>query len=170
MADELMSFPRTEAVLKQLAEEVRTAYIKNLVKDGHFTYFGSDRLVDTITTQVTVDGQSFTASLRMNKYWEYLEYGTGPERGRGQYWPPSSAIARWIEVKPVIPRPSTKTGRIPTPQQLVYYIKKKIHDEGTKGSGGFARAREEILPTYEERIREALTADIGDYLWMILLR
>ena len=163
MADELMSFPRTEEVMRQLAEEFRQEYIKNLVRDGRFTYFGTERLVDTITAKVTVDDKSFTASLNMNAYWESLEYGTGPERGRAQYWPPTQAIARWVQVKPAIPRPGDN-GRIPTPKQLTYFIKKKIHDEGTKGTHDFEKTQNEVLPRYYERIGTALSEDIGDYI------
>ena len=167
MAEELIELTRTTTVLQQLAEEVRLGYIKNFIRSGHNTYFGTDRLVDTITAQVTVDGKSFTASLRMNKYWEYLEEGTGPKRGRAQYWPPSDAIAKWIEVKPVIPRPDDN-GRIPTPKQLNYLIRRKIHDEGIRGTKDFAKARDGIVPQYYERIQEALTADIGDFLWKMI--
>ena len=52
MADELITFPETEAVLKELADVVMAEYKRQLVKDGHFTYFGRDRLVDTITAEV----------------------------------------------------------------------------------------------------------------------
>lgn len=158
-----MSFPRTEAVLKQLAEDVKAGYIDQLNKHGHPTRYGENRLSDTITTKVTIDGKSFTASLQMNRYWEYLEEGTGPARGRAQYWPPSSAIARWIEVKPVIPRPDGN-GRIPSPRQLTYLISRKIHDVGTKGTHGLKTARDAIIPLYIERIENALTEDVGDYI------
>ena len=149
--------------MEQLAEEFRQEYIKNLVRDGRFTYFGTERLVDTITTKVTVDGKSFTASLNMNAYWEYLEYGTGPERGRDRYWPNSSAIARWVEIKPVIPRPDGN-GRIPTPKQLTYLIGRKIYENGTKGTHDFEKTQDQVLPAYYERIGQALSEDIGDYI------
>ena len=168
MAEELLELSRTAEVLKQLAEEVRLEYIHNFVRSGHNTMYGRNRLVDTITVQVTVDEQSFTASLRMNKYWEYLEEGTGPARGRDKYWPPPSAIAKWIEIKPVIPRPDGN-GRIPTPKQLTYIISRKIHDKGTRGTKDFAKARDGIVPQYYERIQEALTADIGDFLWKMII-
>ena len=75
MADELLSFPATVAVLQQLAEDVKAGYIDQLKLNGHWTRDGKDRLIDTITTQVTVDGKTFTASLNMNHYWKYLEEG-----------------------------------------------------------------------------------------------
>lgn len=168
MAEELLELSRTTAVLKQLAEEVRLEYVKNFVRSGHNTMYGRDRLVDTISVQVTVDDKSFVASLRMNKYWEYLEEGTGPARGRDKYWPPPSAIAKWIEIKPVLPRPDG-AGRIPTVKQLTYLIGRKIHDKGIRGTHDLAKARDEIVPQYYDRITEALTADIGDYLWKVII-
>lgn len=167
MADELIEFKRTGEVLMRLAEEVRMGYIKNLVRSGHPTYFGTGRLTDTITANVTVDGHSFSATLRMNKYWEYLEEGTGPARGRDKYWPNSSAIAKWVEIKPVIPRPDSNK-KIPTPKQLTFLISRKIHDKGIKGTHDLERAKEEVIPHYYALIEEALTADIGDYLWKMI--
>jgi hypothetical protein len=69
MAEELISFPATIAVLQQLADEVKAGYIDQLNQNGHWTKDGKDRLKDTITTVVTVDGKSFSASLKMNYYW-----------------------------------------------------------------------------------------------------
>ena len=163
MAEELLTFENTEAVLQQLADEFMLKYKKQLVRDGHFTYFGRDRLVDTMTTKVTVDGHSFTASINLNKYWEYLEEGTGPARGRSKYWPRRDAIAQWVTVKPVIPRPDGN-GRIPTPKQLTFLISRKIHDEGIKGTHGFSKTRDEVIPQYYQRITDALTKDISQYL------
>ena len=68
MADELMSFPRTTEVLGHLADDVRAGYIDQLKKHGHPTKYGTDRLHETITTEVTVDGKTFQASLNMNHY------------------------------------------------------------------------------------------------------
>lgn len=163
MADELMSFPRTTEVLGHLADDVRAGYIAQLKKHGHPTKFGTDRLHETITTEVTVDGKTFQASLNMNHYWEYLEYGTGPGRGRDKYWPNKDAIAKWIEVKPVIPRPDGNK-RVPTPKQLTFLISRKIHDKGTEGTHGFQTSREEVLPQYFEKIEQALSEDIGDFV------
>ena len=165
MADELIEFNRTGEVLMRLAEEVRMGYIKNLVRSGHPTYFGTDRLSDTITANVTVDGHSFSATLRMNKYWEYLEEGTGPARGRDKYWPNSSAIAKWVEIKPVIPRPDSNK-KIPTPKQLTFLISRKIAEVGTPATNLLQTTKDNVIPLYEARIREALTEDASTYITM----
>lgn len=164
MADELFSFPATVAVLQQLAEDVKAGYIDQLKLNGHWTRDGKDRLIDTITTQVTVDGKTFTASLNMNHYWKYLEEGIAPAgKFNNPGWKSFPFILRWVEIKPVIPRPDSK-GRIPSPKSLAYLIVRKRNLVGDPGTHGFEKARDAILPTYYERIKEALTQDIGNYL------
>lgn len=157
MADELISFPRTIEVLGHLADDVKAGYIEQLNKHGRPTKYGTDRLSDTITAQVTVDEKTFTASLNMNYYWQYVEEGTRP------HWPPSSAILNWVEIKPVIPRPDGN-GRIPSPKQLAFLISRKIAKHGTEGSHDFQTTRDAILPMYYEKIEQALAEDIGDYV------
>ena len=159
--EELMSFPRTVEVLGHLADDVRAGYIDQLKKHGHPTRYGTDRLSDTITAEVTMDGRAFTASLNMNYYWKYLEEGTRP------HWPPSSAILNWVQIKPVIPRPDGN-GRIPTQKQLAFLISRKIAEHGTEGTHGFETAREAILPAYYEKIEQALAEDVGAYVKAVL--
>lgn len=159
--EELMSFPRTVEVLGHLADDVRAGYIDQLKKHGHPTKYGTDRLSDTITAEVTMDGRAFTASLNMNYYWKYLEEGTRP------HWPPSSAILNWVQIKPVIPRPDGN-GRIPTQKQLAFLISRKIAEHGTEGTHGFETAREAILPAYYEKIEQALAEDVGAYVKAVL--
>ena len=159
--EELMSFPRTVEVLGHLADDVRAGYIDQLKKHGHPTKYGTDRLSDTITAEVTMDGRAFTASLNMNYYWKYLEEGTRP------HWPPSSAILNWLQIKPVIPRPDGN-GRIPTQKQLAFLISRKIAEHGTEGTHGFETAREAILPAYYEKIEQALAEDVGAYVKAVL--
>ena len=156
-----MEFPRTIEVLGRLADDVRAGYIDQLKKHGHPTAYGKDRLSDTITTQVDVDGKKFTASLNMNHYWKYLEEGTRP------HWPPTSAIQKWVEIKPVIPRPDGN-GRIPTTKQLAFLISRKIAKHGTQGTHGLETTREAVLPMYYERIGQALSEDIGAYVKTVL--
>ena len=156
-----MEFPRTIEVLGRLADDVRAGYIDQLKKHGHPTRYGTDRLSDTITAQVEVDGKSFTASLNMNFYWKYLEGGTRP------HWPPSSAILNWVQIKPVIPRPDGN-GRIPTQKQLAFLISRKIAKHGTEGTHGFQATRDAILPMYYEKIEQALAEDVGAFVKTVL--
>jgi len=163
MADELLTFENTTAVLQELANDVMAGYKEKLIRDGHFTYYGKDRLVDTISTVVTVDGKSFQASLKMNYYWQFLEEGIQPlGKFKNPGWASFPFILKWVEIKPVIPKPDGK--RIPSPKSLAYLITRKRNDVGMEGSHGFEKTREAILPLYYKRIEEALTKDIGVYI------
>ena len=162
-----MEFPRTIEVLGRLADDVRAGYIDQLKKHGHPTRYGTDRLSDTITAEVTMDGKSFTASLNMNFYWKYLEEGTRP------HWPPPSAILNWVQIKPVIPRPPktikpSKQTLESLQKQTAFLISRKIAREGTEGTHGFETTREAILPMYYEKIEQALAEDVGAYVKAVL--
>lgn len=164
MADELISFENTIAVLRQLAEDVKAGYIEQLTRNDHVTRYGKDRLIDTITAQVTVGEKAFTASLKMNHYWKYLEEGIQPAGKFGNPgWKSFPFILQWVEIKPVIPRPDSN-GRIPKPKQLAYLITRKRNEVGDPGTHGFETTREAVLPMYYERIRDAFVKDIGNYL------
>lgn len=163
MADQLMDFPATAAVLQALANDVRAGYVDQLRKNGHYTTRGTEkRLIDSVQTVVTVDGRSFTVSLRLNDYWVFVEEDTRP------HWPPSEAIRRWVDIKPVLPRPDGN-GRIPTPEQLTFLIRRKIATFGTTGTHDLEKTKDAVIPTYLERIEAALAEDIGRYISQVLV-
>lgn len=155
---ELMDFSRTEAVLNELAEEIRRNYREHLMDEGHYTTLGSElRLVDSIEAKVTFNGQEFVGTLTMNDYWKYVEEDTAP------HWPPRDAILRWVEIKPVIPRPDSR-GRIPSPQQLAFLIGRKIAQTGTEGTHDLQKSKDAIIPFYVPKIQEALRQDLYEYI------
>ena len=168
MADELMSFPNVEAVLKEMAEAVKAAYISNLNTSGRPTQSMSQwmsahypgKLADTIETLVTIGDGKFTASLKLNDYWKYVEEGVGPSgKYRNPGWKAYPAIRDWIDIKPVIPRPDGN-GRIPSPKSLAYLITRKIVDEGTHGTHDLQMAKDAIIPQFISRVEDALREDV----------
>lgn len=170
MANELISFPAITAVLQQLADDVKAGYIDQLNKNGHWTKDGKDRLIDTISTVVTVDGKSFTASLKMNYYWQFLEEGIAPA---GKYdnpgWKSFPFILKWVQIKPIIPRPPqtikpSKRSLESLQKSTAGAIVAVRNIKGDPGTHGFQKARDAVLPTYYERIKDALNEDIGRYL------
>ena len=176
MAEELLSLTNTKAVLQQLANEVMAGYKETLKMDDHITKYGKDRLVDTISTVVTVDGKSFSAALKMNHYWKYLEEGIQPA---GKYnnpgWKSFPFILQWVQIKPIIPRPPqtikpSKRTLESLQKQAAFLITRKRNLEGDAGTHGFEKTREALVPVYIPRIQEALAKDIGEYLMMVLSR
>ena len=145
----LNDFPATRAVLNDLAADIKDGYIDKLTLDDHIA---SGDLADTMVAKVIEGDMEFTVALDMLPYWKYLEEGTRP------HWPPRGAILRWIEVKPVIPRPGPD-GRIPSPQQLAYLIQRKIGEEGTEATHSLEKTKDAILPFYKEQIRKAVMED-----------
>lgn len=155
----LIRLEALQVVLGEYAEEVARYYKENLDRDDRYA---SGKLVQSVESRIAVNGQAYQVQLRLEDYWKYVEWDTRP------HWPPTSALLQWIEVKPVIPQPG-RNGKLPTPQQLAYLIGRKIARFGTKGSHTLAKTLEEINDRYEERIREALTKDLGDAVhgWII---
>ena len=151
---ELIQLNEVVKVLEEFAIDIRDRYKDVLTSHDRIA---SRNLIDSIKTNVVVGDKEFLVTMTLADYWKYVEYGSAP------HWPPMSAIQRWIEVKPVIPRPGNN-GKIPTTKQLAYLISRKISIEGTEGSHDLDKTKEDILPWYRQRISEALGHDIAMYL------
>lgn len=155
---ELLQLTELTAILQELGENVKRGYINKLVLNGHPTR--ENTLASTVGVKVVHKGTTYSAVLRLQEYWKYVEYGTKP------HWPPPAAIARWIEIKPVQPYPDSR-GRIPTPKQLTYLISRKIARFGTKGTHELQQTKDVLLGYYKGRIKEALKRDVFDYIQKI---
>lgn len=142
-------------ILVELGENVRRGYVNKLVKNGHPTQ--ENTLASTVTSEVIVKGTTYEVVLNLQDYWKYVEEGTRP------HWPPISAIAHWIQIKPVIPRPDEK-GNIPSQQSLAFLISRKIAREGTQGTHDLKETTDALLGYYEDLIKEALERDVFDYI------
>lgn len=158
MADELFTPSNTLRILQELAQDVEQNYKEHLEQHGRIA---SGDLLRSISTEIEVRGTTYIVWLNLADYWKYVEEDTRP------HWPPKAAIDRWIFIKPVLPRPDSN-GKIPTPQQLSYLIRRKIALEGTKGTHDLRDTENAVLPMYEERILEALERDVLDYVERVL--
>lgn len=159
MAEELFNPANLLAVLEDLAKDVKENYKVQLELHDRIA---SGDLIKGITTEVEVNGTVYTVWMKWDvDYWKYVENGTRP------HWPPKEAIDRWIAIKPVLPRPDSN-GRIPTPEQLSFLIRRKIAREGTEGSHDLQKAEDAVLPAYEERLLEALQRDALNYIEKVL--
>ena len=72
-------------------------------------------------------------------------------------------ILKWIDIKPVIPRPDGN-GKIPTPKQLSYLITRSIVDKGTQGTHDLKKVEDGIIPFYKDKISAALGHDMEHYI------
>ena len=158
MSEPLFQPSRVLAILQELAKDIEDNYKDHLEQHDRIA---SGDLMRSISTEIEVNGTRYTVWLNLADYWKYVEEDTRP------HWPPKAAIDRWIFIKPVIPRPDGK-GHIPTPEQLSFLIRRRIAEEGTKGTHDLRDTENAVLPMYEERLLEALERDCLEYIEKVL--
>ena len=156
--DALMDLTELHQVLQDYANDIRERYKDVLANNGHIA---SHDLVNSIKTEVVVGEQAYEVTMTLADYWKYVEYDTRP------HFPPPDALQRWIEIKPVIPRPG-KNGRIPTPKQLAFLIGRHINTFGTTGTHDLQKTKDDIFAWYQEKITAALGREMANYIRKIV--
>lgn len=151
---ELLELTELQKVLQDFATDIRDRYKDVLAKNDHIA---SRKLVDSIRTNVVVGDNAYEVTMTLEDYWKYIENDTRP------HFPPPDAILKWIQVKPVIPRPGAN-GKIPTQKQLAFLIGRKIARFGTTGTHDLAKTKDDILPWWREQISAALGHDMERYI------
>lgn len=149
--DKLIDLPHVQAVMEEMAIAIRNEYQDNLIRNDRIA---SGDLLNNIEYEITRGDFTYTIYVKMKDYWYYVENG----RKAGK-WPPIQNILDWIKIKPVLPRPNAE-GKLPTPQQLAFLIARKIGEEGTEGTQDLRKATDTIWDTFEDRLYEAIDADV----------
>lgn len=152
--DTLFDTSNLYAVLQEYGVEVRNRYQDRLILHDRIA---SGDLLNSLESHVEVNGTTYEVQLDLASYWRYIEMDTAP------HWPPRDAILKWIQVKPVLPRPM-KNGKLPTPEQLTFLIQRKIAVFGTEGKPDLTDTVEEMNKAFQERIAAALAADTANYI------
>ena len=160
--DELIDFTELQQVLQDLANDIRDNYKEHLQFNDRYTERGvpsgySQRLIDSVKTQVVVGDRAWEITMTLNDYWKYVENDTNP------HFPPVSKILEWVNIKPVLPRPDSR-GRIPSPRSLAFLIGRSISVNGTKGSHDLEKVKDGVIPMYKEKIAIALGHDMENYI------
>lgn len=149
-------FTNLLAVLDEYGNAFRNLYQDKLISADKIA---TGDLLNSVEYRVSVDGTAYEVVLSLAEYWKYIENG----RPQGAKMPPPSAILEWINVKPVVPRPDEKTGRVPSPEQLSWKIAKSIKAKTDKGpipgTPLMAQTYEELNAYYRPRIAAAFRAD-----------
>lgn len=153
--EELINLDELTSVLEDLAKDIRENYKEHLEHSGRYTM--ERGLIDSVRTEVKEGNWGFEVTMTLNDYWKYVESDTRP------HFPPPDKILRWIEIKPIHPRPMAN-GAIPTPKQLAFLISRKISEVGTKGSHDLEKVKDGVIPQYLERLSKALAHDVGMYV------
>lgn len=140
---------------KFLVEEYKDNLILNDKNASDELYNSVKYIVDTGTKG------RIELNLSLAHYWKYIEQGRKPGK-----FPPISAIERWIEIKPVIPRPMNN-GKLPTTQQLTYLISRKIAIEGIAPQHLLQQSVDSVMNSMMEFITEAITKDLENNIELI---
>lgn len=165
--NELIDFTELQQVLQDLANDIRDNYKEHLQFNDRYTEKGvpsgySQRLIDSVKTQVVVGDRAWEITMTLNDYWKYVEDDTKP------HFPPVNKILEWVTIKPVIPRPDAR-GRIPSPQTLAFLIGRAISEHGTTGTHDLEKVKDGVIPWYREKIAAALGHDMENYIRKIVV-
>ena len=168
---ELIDLTELQKVLQDLANDIRDNYKEHLEFNDRYTK--EHKLIDSVKTQVLVGDNAYEVTMTLNDYWKYVEEGvrgyknpSSPYKNPG--WKAYPFILRWIDIKPVIPRP-LGNGKLPTPKQLGFLITRAIVENGTQGSHDLEKVKEGIIPFYKDKIAAALGHDMENYIRKILV-
>ena len=165
--EQLIDFTELQQVMQDLANDIRDNYKEHLEFNDRYTERGvpsgySQRLIDSVKTQVVVGDRAWEITMTLNDYWKYVEDDTKP------HFPPVNKILEWVNIKPVLRRPDAN-GRIPSPQSLAFLIGRAISEHGTKGTHDLEKVKDGVIPFYKEKLATALGHDVGVYIRKIMV-
>lgn len=153
MAEETLKLTRTIEVLNEYAQAWANAYKAELIAEGKRA---TGDLIRSVSGEVVIENDVYSAVLNVADYYKYVEWG----RRKGGKMPPVSAILKWVQVKPVIARPNTLTGLVPTQEQLAYAIAKSIQQNGIEPTYALRETNNATFNAFEQRLKDALTEDL----------
>lgn len=151
-------FPNLVEVLDAYGKTLVERYREGLIEGDHIA---TGNLYRSVSSEVTLNGQSFIVEFRMPEYGEYLEQGTRP------HFPPTNQILSWIRAKRIVPR-RDQQGKLPTEKQLSYLIARKISEEGTPATHLWEKANALTYNEWNKLIDEAIAIDLNLNLEEIL--
>lgn len=200
MAD-LIQFDNLRAVLEEFAGEFRDTYRESLLHNDRITKDpppSGERLADSVAmndvkAMVQEGDRAFEVSINLRSYWKYVEEGVqGSKNPSSPYknpgWSAYPHILNWVQIKPVIPRPSNTVKRSnrslsSLQKSAAYMITREIAGDhpkhptrsgkgpgGTVGSHDFRDSREAVLTRFRTRIRVAMAKDVQNYVRALLAR
>ena len=95
----------------------------------------------------------FEVYFDLPQYFHFAEYGRRPGK-----FPPPVAILKWIQFKRLVPRPG-RDGKVPSTNQLVYLISRKIATKGTEGKHLFEKTLDDTnLDKLADNLVELISA------------
>ena len=153
-------------VLWEIAKDAQETYRYQLAIGGKNA---SHKLADSAKCYVKHTGTLYEVKIDLLEYWKYVEGGAkGTESSPAgavfpSHFPPPWAIEKWINVKPVIPRPMDN-GNLPSPKQLSYMIAHSIEKRGIPPHPALQTTIDEIAAKWNAQIEEAFAKDVQGWL------
>ena len=132
--------------IKNICQQIADIY-KNKMQQAGYDQQGE---LMKFTWVTEYNGSMFALYFILPDYWEYAENGRRPGK-----FPPPDAILKWVQFKRLVPR--AINGKVPTTNQLVYLISRKIATKGTEGKHLLQQTIDETYDTLVDRLIEALT-------------
>lgn len=99
-------------------------------------------------------GNLFEVNFDLPLYFPFAENGRRPGK-----FPPPDVILKWVQFKRIVPRPG-RDGKVPSTNQLVYLISRKIATKGTEGKHLFEKTLDDQnLDNLANKLVELITAE-----------
>lgn len=146
-----------EEVLKEYAEKLTALYKEKLLQSED-----TGNLISSVSFDIKKNGQDYEIVLNLEDYWKYIEEG----REEGKF-PPRNEILKWIETKPILPRPyvlPSGSNIVPTNMQLAYLIGRKIANEGIEGKHYLQDVLDNDVDSFIKDLTKALAQDVMEQL------
>lgn len=105
----------------------------------------------------------FEIAFDLPSYFPFAENGRRPGK-----FPPPDAILKWVQFKRIVPRPG-RNGKVPSTNQLVYLISRKIATKGTEGKHLFEKTLDDpnldnLADNLVELIKAEFEKEIEKYI------
>ena len=115
--------------IRQICERITQVYRDKMSNAG---YDPNGELMQ-FTWVTEYNGNLFELYFNLPDYFPFSENGRRPGK-----FPPPNAILKWVQFKRLVPRPG-RDGKVPSTNQLVYLISRKIATKGTEGKHLFEK-------------------------------
>lgn len=153
-----LTFENLKKALDIFINDLIQTYKGLLIRDDKKA---SGNLINSIKPiEIEFSNNKMSGSISLASYWKYVEYG----RKAGKF-PPINKILKWIEIKPVIPRPNN--GIKPTNKQLAFLISRKIARDGIKPGNQLEEALNLSWAKNKDNISYAISADLQEMINII---
>lgn len=135
--------------IRNICEQIAQVYRDKMSNAG---YDPNGELMK-FTWVTEYNGNLFQLYFNLPNYFPFSEYGRRPGK-----FPPPDEILKWIQFKRIVP--SSHSGKIPTTNQLIYLISRKIALKGTQGKHLLQQTIDATYDTLVDRLVEVIADNI----------